>query len=210
MGGLPRDDKDVCEPSSEAKGDALHLRRARRRHGRGQTAPRADAHLAVNQSVLLDEGNLSASSPDELAFVAAAEHFGFEFCARRDNEGELVRCSTSGWASFTLSRYSPSSRTSRHASACLSSSSCLRRFWRTSEEARPSGCTQRRRLDCSLLAARRFRGSDAASIEALTTRLGEWAEIALRTMVFAKRELPPDVFDAWYAKYDKAERVPPS
>ena len=39
--------------------------------------------------VLLNEGELSASSPDELAFVAAAEHFGFEFAARRDAHGEL-------------------------------------------------------------------------------------------------------------------------
>ena len=42
--------------------------------------------MAVNHSVLLEKVNgkleLSASSPDEQAFVAAAEHFGYEFSER--------------------------------------------------------------------------------------------------------------------------------
>ena len=38
---------------------------------------------------MLDEGALSASSPDEQAFVAAAEYFGYEFTARHDDKGYI-------------------------------------------------------------------------------------------------------------------------
>ena len=50
--------------------------------------------MAVNHSVLLETVNgqqeLSASSPDEQAFVAAAEYFGFEYVARDADRGVLT------------------------------------------------------------------------------------------------------------------------
>ena len=50
--------------------------------------------MAVNHSVLIEtvdgDQTLSASSPDEQAFVAAAEHFGFDFIARDSDSGVLT------------------------------------------------------------------------------------------------------------------------
>ena len=165
-------------------------------------------HLAVNQSVLLDEGNLSASSPDELAFVAAAEHFGYEFCARRDNEGELeVRDKRLGVVHVIKVHAVFAYESSRKRMSVLvelppalladvGGGAAVRLYTKGQDS----------------IVLQLLRGANEVSVQAasskLSTRLGEWAEIALRTMVFAKRELPPDVFDAWYLKYDKAERDP--
>ena len=50
--------------------------------------------LAVNHSVMVESVNgkqdLAASSPDEQAFVAAAEYFGFEYQSRNTFEGRLT------------------------------------------------------------------------------------------------------------------------
>ena len=52
--------------------------------------------MAINHSVLLEpvDGvlSLSASSPDELAFVSAAEYFGFDFVARDLSKGVVELC----------------------------------------------------------------------------------------------------------------------
>ena len=50
------------------------------------------------------------------------------------------------------------------------------------------------------------RGSDAASREQLDALLYEWADIALRTLVFAKRELPN--FGVWHEAYRAANEDP--
>ncbi len=57
----------------------------------------------------------------------------------------------------------------------------------------------------SLLAAG-SRGSDAQSRGKLDALLYEWADIALRTLVFAKRELPD--FESWHARYRAANEDP--
>ena len=50
------------------------------------------------------------------------------------------------------------------------------------------------------------RGSDEASMQKLDALLYEWADIALRTLVFAKREIPD--FEEWNAKYVAAINDP--
>ena len=57
----------------------------------------------------------------------------------------------------------------------------------------------------SLLAAG-SRGSDEASYEHLDKLLYEWADIALRTLVFAKREVAD--FDGWQTRYAAAMQDP--
>ena len=49
-------------------------------------------------------------------------------------------------------------------------------------------------------------GSDAPSLAALYQLLGDWAEIALRTLVFAKRELAD--FDTWHVPFRAANESP--
>ena len=43
-------------------------------------------------------------------------------------------------------------------------------------------------------------GSDPASITDLNKTLNNWADIALRTLVFAKREIPEDKWNAWFER----------
>ena len=50
------------------------------------------------------------------------------------------------------------------------------------------------------------RGSDDASYERLDKLLYDWADIALRTLVFAKREVAD--FDGWNARYMAATQDP--
>ena len=57
----------------------------------------------------------------------------------------------------------------------------------------------------SLLAAG-SRGSDEASYECLDKLLYDWADIALRTLVFAKREVAD--FDGWQTRYAAATQDP--
>ena len=48
------------------------------------------------------------------------------------------------------------------------------------------------------------RGADAASMETLNTTLHDWADVALRTLVFAKREISASSWDEWHVKYGVA------
>ena len=86
----------------ESKGSPSLLRLLAEGDGGRREAARAFVlHLALNHSVLLEESEgkveLSASSPDEQAFVAAAEHFGFEFVHRNQSKGVVgIRDSLAG------------------------------------------------------------------------------------------------------------------
>ena len=99
----------ACKPTTaayvnyeESKGSPSLLRLLAEGDGGWREAARAFVlHLALNHSVLLEESEgkveLSASSPDEQAFVAAAEHFGFEFVHRNQSKGVVgIRDSLAG------------------------------------------------------------------------------------------------------------------
>ena len=51
-------------------------------------------------------------------------------------------------------------------------------------------------------------GTSDAELAVLNATLEEWAEIALRTLVFAKREIGPEQWDAWFAQYEAATSSP--
>ena len=56
------------------------------------------------------------------------------------------------------------------------------------------------------LLAKGSKGSSGDEMKKLESILAEWAEIALRTLVFAGREM--NDFDAWYHKYEAAREDP--
>ena len=70
------------------------------------------------------------------------------------------------------------------------------------------GCAER--LYCkgadSVLFERLGSGGGGEQTEGLASLLEEWAEVALRTLVWAKRELPE--FAAWQARYHDAASDP--
>jgi len=168
--------------------------------------------LAVNHSVMLEQvGDAqipSASSPDELAFVAAAEHFGLHFEARQTARGVVV--------------LHDKARGERHEVQLLEAIAYSSDRKRMSVVVRlppalvasiGGGCADRiyckgadsvlfERLAPVAAAAKGQYGSQ----EALSDLLGEWAEVALRTLVWAKRELPE--LDEWRAKYREAFNNP--
>lgn len=162
--------------------------------------------MAVNHSVFLEmhDGRLelSASSPDEQAFVAAAENFGLEL-AHRDLERGLIQL---------RDKRAPGGDT-------LHTIEVLHVFAYTSDRKRMSvvvrlppalvsscggGAAERiytKGADSVLLdmLAPGSNGSQSGELEQLDGLLHEWASIALRTLVWGKRELPN--YAAWASEY---------
>lgn len=164
--------------------------------------------IAVNHSVLLDEGHLSASSPDELAFVAAAEHLGFEFCERRDNEGLMMVRDKRMGITHTIKILAvfayESSRKRMSVVVELPPELVAQIDGESPVRVYTKGA------DSILLSLLRegSRGSDANSMTTLSSQLSEWADVALRTLVFAKRALGRAEFDAWHGQYLTATSDP--
>ena len=166
--------------------------------------------LAVNHSVLLEMVNgkleLSASSPDEQAFVAAAEYFGFDFVQRDADRGVLmiVDKQTKEKHEVELLHAFPYESSRKRMSVIVKLPPKLL-------EVVGGGAPVRlytKGADSVLLDTTtdvlepNSRGSDDASMEKLDVLLGEWADIALRTLVFAKKEMPN--FDEWNRAYEAA------
>ena len=168
--------------------------------------------LAVNHSVLLETVNgrqeLSASSPDEQAFVAAAEYFGFDF-VERDADRGLVHLQDK--LSSPPRRYAIELL---YAFPYESSRKRMSVIVKLPEDILPLvGGTERVRLYtkgadsvlCDLTTGvldPDAPGADGANMQTLDQLLYAWADIALRTLVFAKRELPD--FKRWSAEYEIA------
>ena len=166
-------------------------------------------HMAVNHSVLLDEKKeLSASSPDEQAFVAAAEQFGFEFLERHEDEGYLLLRNKQTGATErveVLSVFAYESSRKRMSIVVKL----------TSGLAGQVGGVEQIRLyskgaDSVMLTLLMpgSRGADAAALGALNKTLHEWADVALRTLVFAKREIGEAEWAEWYVHYQAATSSP--
>ena len=185
--------------------------------------------MAVNHSVLLEtvhgRQELSASSPDEQAFVAAAEHFGFDFVERDSDRGiiwleDRLSETTNRPAFGSVGAVAGKGAASRYGIELLyafpyeSSRKRMSVIVRLPEELLPVvGGTERVRLYtkgadsvlCDLTTGvldPKAAGSDASHMAALDSLLYEWADIALRTLVFAKRELGD--FERWSAEYEIA------
>eukprot|EP00966_Prymnesium_polylepis_P108489 2511487-Prymnesium_polylepis.3 len=165
-------------------------------------------NLAVNHSVMLEEVNgeveLSASSPDEQAFVAAAEYFGFEYLARDAQKGLVTIRDKMANATYAVEllevfpyessrkRMSVVVRLPPELLAACGGGSDVRIYVKGADS-----------IMLTLLEPGSFgtSGSDKRQLEGL---LDEWADIALRTLVWAKRELPH--FSEWDRRY---VQVPP-
>jgi phospholipid-translocating P-type ATPase (flippase) len=179
-------------------------------------------HLAVNHSVLYEEvgesTELSASSPDELALVAGAEHFGFEFTARDLSVGTvLVRDKRHGLESIAhaveIIAVFPyvSSRKRMTTLVRLPTVLCP-------PGAPPTGAVYAftKGADSVLLERLGRPGTSAAAsvinspvrVAQLRQTLGEWANETLRTLVFACRQVPDNEFQTWHPKYVRAIEDP--
>ena len=183
----------ACKPTTaayvnyeESKGSPSLLRLLAEGDGGRREAARAFVlHLALNHSVLLEESEgkveLSASSPDEQAFVAAAEHFGTSSCTATSRRASSASATPS--ASRTRSSCWKCSIMNRRGSEC--------RWWCASRRARRVAaarcCTAR--ADSALLPLL-APGHDGATLAAAEATLGEWAQLALHTLVFTQRQLP--------------------
>lgn len=160
-------------------------------------------NLAVNHSVLLEMVNgreeLCASSPDEQAFVAGAEFFGFELVQRNSEKATLtIRDKISGAMHIVELLVAFPYESSRKRMSVLvrlppalvescGGGSAVRLYSKGADS-----------VMLSVLAAN-SRGSDGPSVTELQKLLCDWADIALRTLVFCKREV--DHFDEWYARW---------
>ena len=142
---------------------------------------------------------LSASSPDETAFVAAAEHFGFEFVARDAERGLVILLDkTSGERhAVELLEVFPYESSRKRMSVIVRLPPALLAL---------VGGGAAVRLYCkgadSVVFERLGEGTAGSAPEELA-RLGDalegWADEALRTLVWAKRPLPQ--FDEWHRRY---------
>ena len=168
--------------------------------GRREAARAFVLHLALNHSVLLEESEgkveLSASSPDEQAFVAAAEHFGYEFVHRNQSKGVVgIRDALAGVThEVELLEVFDYESSRKRMSVVV----------RLPVELAAGGC--REVLYCkgadSALLPLLAPGHDGATLAAAEATLGEWAQLALRTLVFTQRQLPQ--FEEWHSRYRAA------
>ena len=172
-------------------------------------------HLAVNHSVLLERVHgqleLSASSPDEQAFVAAAEYFGFEYTARDADRGVLTLLEKRSGVSHEVEvleifpyessrkRMSVIVKLPDELLKSLGGGSPVRLYTKGADSVLLADGAESLLLEGS-------RGADETSRKALDELLYQWADIALRTLVFAKRELPG--FEKWHALYRAANEDP--
>ncbi|KAL1521781.1 hypothetical protein AB1Y20_021434 [Prymnesium parvum] len=175
--------------------------------------------LAINHSVMLEEVGgklqLCASSPDEQAFVAAAEYFGFEYLGRDAFAGQLTlleKRTRSEHVIEILDVFPYESSRKRM--------SVLVRLPKALVDTCGGGCATRLYVKgadsvmLTLLAPESARNKAAggaqlgASAVDIDDLLEEWGEIALRTLVWCKRELPRTLYDEWSRKYDAATSSP--
>jgi len=176
-------------------------------------------HLASNHSVLHDAvgagTELSASSPDELALVSAAEHFGYEFTARDLSAGTvLVRDKRLGEFSqphaVELLAVFPYVSSRKRMSTVVRLPAALSPGGTSSVYCFTKGADS---VILALLASssQNSAASVANSVErvsALKKTLDEWANEALRTLVFACRRVPDDEYRTWFRKYTRALEDP--
>ena len=166
--------------------------------------------MAVNHSVLLESVNgrleLSASSPDEQAFVAAAEFFGFDFVKRDADRGVITLLDKMTGVSHEVELlYAFPYESSRKRMSVIVKlppglvaqvgGACPVRLYTKGADSVLCDLT-------SGVLAPKSRGSDAADMQVMDRLLYEWADIALRTLVFAKSVMAD--FDEWRARYDAA------
>ena len=177
--------------------------------------------LAINHSVMLEEvggqTELVASSPDEQAFVAAAEYFGFEYLGRDAFEGRLTLLEkrTGSEHDVKVLEVFPYESSRKRMSVVVRLPLALL-------EACGGGCPERiyvKGADSVMLAlldpaadatgAESGRGSAAEALEGdahIDQLLDDWADIALRTLVWCKRELP--TYAEWARRYVTATASP--
>jgi len=173
----------------------------------GELARELMVAMATNHSVLMEQGQngkteLCASSPDEQAFVAAGEYFGFEYRGRQVATGEVEVWDKHRGVSHMVEivEVFPYESNRKRMSIIVRLPPELLRVC-------GGGCAER--LYCKgadsvvfALLAKDSKYADPELLRSIDGQLGDWADAALRTLVWARRELPD--FASWHAKYRKA------
>jgi magnesium-transporting ATPase (P-type) len=177
-------------------------------------------HLASNHSVLHEAvggmaTELAASSPDELAFVAAAEHFGYEFTARDLSKGALlVRDKRQGAASaehvldvlavfpYVSSRKRMTTVVRLPPSLCADGDAGVYVFTKGADSVLLP------MLAPPAASAAAAHANSSRRVGALRRTTGRWADEALRTLVFACRLVPEAEVDGWVARLKAAHEDP--
>ena len=174
-------------------------------------------HLALNHTVLLEKvrgedgaatgQRLSASSPDEEAFVLAAQHFGYSF-VHRSQDGITLEMPPPGGLTVTGSGDSQPARQRHHFTL-------LHLLPYSQERKRMSAIVQH--PDGSLVLY--CKGADNVIYERLAAAtsagekeqrrqtsgyMGAWGSDGLRTLCFAYKALQGDELSAWARRYAAA------
>ena len=167
-------------------------------------------HQAINHSVLIEtvggREELCASSPDEQAFVAAAEFFGYEFTERRPDVGEVVIKDkrTGETHVVTILEVFPYESSRKRMSVVVRLPPALLAQVGGGPEVRMyckgADSVVLERLDSNDPL------SSAEVCQKMEALLHEWAEVALRTLVWAQRGMPD--FKEWHVRYRAASESP--
>jgi len=166
--------------------------------------------MAINHSVTIEdvkgEQELAASSPDEQAFVAAAELFGFEYLSRDTFEGvvRLRQRANGAMHEVGLLEVFPYESSRKRMSVLVQLPPALLSL------CGGGGATRLyvKGADSIMLTLLQpgSEGADPEKLNSLEALLSEWAEIALRTLVWAKKEVSN--YDAWAVEYATAKASP--
>lgn len=159
-------------------------------------------NMAVNHTVFLTTGKspagevfteLSASSPDEQAFVASARRFGFELVGRDTDEGTVTVREPDGDRTYTIVEVLEYVSYRKRMSVIVRSDTGIKLYCKGAD---------------SIIFERLREDTDRDALRAMRHQLGEWAEDALRTLVFASRELTEEEFEAWRRRFVEAKNDP--
>ena len=181
----------------------------------GDARSKAAAHefflaMALNHSVVLEtvdgEIELAASSPDEQAFVAAAEYFGFEFLSRDTFAGivALKQRNSGVTHEVKLVEVFPYEPSTKRMSVVVELPPALL-------ELVGGGSAFRLYLKGADSAVAELMAPSSSEHEReerdhMESVLYEWGEIALRTLVWGKRDVSG--YDEWARTYAAAKASP--
>lgn len=159
-------------------------------------------NMAVNHTVFLTTGKspagetfteLSASSPDEQAFVASARRFGFELVGRDTDEGTVTVREPDGERTYIIAEVLEYVSYRKRMSVIVRSDTGIKLYCKGAD---------------SIIFERLREDTDKDALRAMRRQLGEWAEDALRTLVFASRDLTEEEFEAWRRRFVEAKNDP--
>lgn len=148
-----------------------------------------------------DAGSFQASSPDEVALVSAAHHFGVSFVGRTTTSVTVRLARTNTDKTYRLLAVLPFSSERRRMSVIVQEedASATDPLKNTNPILLYS-----KGADSTMFSLLKASERQTPRYEAAATAVERFAEAGLRTLVMARKEIERDSFDKWYATYDVA------